>query len=601
MKHLHYLEIENFKLFGGKIRIDLDHPTTLIGPNNCGKTTALQAIALWSMAVKEWRLSRSDPLAQTRSSAHINRLSMVSIPVRQMRHLWHNMNVQEGGSDILMKIAAGVLHDGEIVPISVEFVCRDKDFAYCKPSEETLNRQAALKTAADLNVALLYPMSGIALEEPVFQPGWIAVQMGQGQTAHILRNMCLRMYQKDVDEWRAVVERMRRLFSVELLDPVEAPERGSVDLYYRQNIEERADEPFEISFAGRGLQQMLLILIYLHSHSRSVLLIDEPDAHLEILRQNQAYAILRRIADETESQVVLATHSEILFQEAMNRSLTLLQGKKAVNLSSAANAKSNVRDALKYYGSDHYVKALQRGYVLYVEGFTDIDILRELSGKIGHRASELWDERINIYYTQDNHPKSDMGLDVDLERIEEGFGMGIRQHFSILRRMIPDLRGLAVLDSNSRHREDFEDGNLRAVHWRRYEIENYIVSPETLLNYVRENGDLPLMMEPAREILDDMTLEQVFRGSEQDFSDWKRLEPNLSRLVWNAQAAQVKMSDFAEIFFRRVAEKTSSPMLLRKGELYKLIPYVDADSVDPEISEKLNLLADLFENAEPSE
>ena len=109
------------------------------------------------------------------------------------------------------------------------------------------------------------------------------------------------------------------------------------------------------------------------------------------------------------------------------------------------------------------------------------------------------------------------------------------------------------------------------------------------------------MMEPAREILDDMTLEQVFRGSEQDFSDWKRLEPNLSRLVWNAQAAQVKMSDFAEIFFRRVAEKTGSPMLLRKGELYKLIPYVDADSVDPEISEKLNLLADLFENAEPSE
>ena len=600
MKHLHYLEIENFKQFGDdKIRIDLDHPTTLIGPNNCGKTTALQAIALWSMAVKEWSLSRSDPLTQTRSSAPINRLSMVSIPVRQMRHLWHNMNVQEGGSDILMKIAAGVLHDGEIVPVSMEFICRDKDFAYCKPSEETLNRQAALKTAADLNVALLYPMSGIALEEPIFQPGWIAVQMGQGQTDHILRNMCLRMYQKDIDEWRAVVERMRRLFSVELLDPIENPERGSVDLYYRQNIEERADEPFEISFAGRGLQQMLLILIYLHSHSRSVLLIDEPDAHLEILRQNQAYAILRRIADDTESQVVLATHSEVLFQEAINRSLTLLLGRKAVNLSAAANAKKNVRDALKYYGSDHYIKALQRGYVLYVEGFTDIDILRELSGKIGHKASELWDERINMYYTQNNYPESDMGLDADLERVEEGFGMNLKQHFSILRGMIPDLRGLAILDGNSLHRDDFEDGNLRAVHWRRYEIENYIVSPMTLLNYVRENGDLPLMMEPASEILDDMTLQRVFHGNEQIFSTWKDLEPNASEVLWSAQAALVKTSEFAEEFFRRVADKTGKPMLLRKSDLHKLIPYVD--SVDPEVSEKLDLLADLFENAEPNE
>ena len=600
MKHLHYLEIENFKQFGDdKIRIDLDHPTTLIGPNNCGKTTALQAIALWSMAVKEWSLSRSDPLTQTRSSAPINRLSMVSIPVRQMRHLWHNMNVQESGSDVLMKIAAGVLHGGEIVPVSMEFICRDKDFAYCKPSEETLNRQAALKTAADMNVALLYPMSGIVLEEPIFQPGWIAVQMGQGQTAHILRNMCLRMYQKDVDEWRAVVERMRRLFSVELLDPIENPERGSVDLYYRQNIEERAAEPFEISFAGRGLQQMLLILIYLHSHSRSVLLIDEPDAHLEILRQNQAYAILRRIADDTESQVVLATHSEVLFQEAINRSLTLLLGRKAVNLSAAANAKKNVRDALKYYGSDHYIKALQRGYVLYVEGFTDIDILRELSGKIGHRSSELWDERINMYYTQNNYPESDMGLDADLERVEEGFGMNLKQHYSILRGMIPDLRGLAILDGNSRHRDDFEDGNLRGVHWQRYEIENYIVSPMTLLSYVHENGDSALMMEPASEILDEMTLRQVFRGNDQNFSTWKALEPKASLLLWSAQAAPVKMSEFAEEFFRRLADKTGTPMLLRKSDLHKLIPYVD--SVDPEVSEKLDLLADLFENAEPNE
>lgn len=48
MKILHYLEIENFKQFGERQRIELDHPTVLIGPNNCGKTTALQSIALWS-------------------------------------------------------------------------------------------------------------------------------------------------------------------------------------------------------------------------------------------------------------------------------------------------------------------------------------------------------------------------------------------------------------------------------------------------------------------------------------------------------------------------------------------------------------------------
>ena len=39
MRLLHYIEIENFKRFGEKQRIKLDHPAVLIGPHNCGKTS----------------------------------------------------------------------------------------------------------------------------------------------------------------------------------------------------------------------------------------------------------------------------------------------------------------------------------------------------------------------------------------------------------------------------------------------------------------------------------------------------------------------------------------------------------------------------------
>ena len=54
MRLLHWLEIRNFKRFGDQQRIELDHPAVLIGPNNSGKTTAIQAIALWSQAVRTW-------------------------------------------------------------------------------------------------------------------------------------------------------------------------------------------------------------------------------------------------------------------------------------------------------------------------------------------------------------------------------------------------------------------------------------------------------------------------------------------------------------------------------------------------------------------
>ena len=52
MRLLHYLEIRNFKRFGDTQRIELDHPAVLIGPNNCGKTTAIQALALWSQGLR---------------------------------------------------------------------------------------------------------------------------------------------------------------------------------------------------------------------------------------------------------------------------------------------------------------------------------------------------------------------------------------------------------------------------------------------------------------------------------------------------------------------------------------------------------------------
>ena len=63
MRLLHYVEIENFKRYGGTQRIELDHPAVLIGPNNCGKTSALQAIALWSIGLRTWQMESENSKA----------------------------------------------------------------------------------------------------------------------------------------------------------------------------------------------------------------------------------------------------------------------------------------------------------------------------------------------------------------------------------------------------------------------------------------------------------------------------------------------------------------------------------------------------------
>ena len=595
MRLLHYLEIRNFKRFGETRRIDLDHPAVLIGPNNSGKTTAIQAIALWSQAVKTWFDVKGEAPPKERTSTGLNRLNIISVPVQRTRYFWHNAAVRTGNRDIKLEITLGVLHENRVEPVTMQFRNQGSELVYCTPDEATLAKPELIRRAAAIDVELLYPMSGIETEEPLLQPGRIGVLLGQGQTAQVLRNLCLMVFRESPEDWKQITALMERLFRVKLADPEETA-RGAIDLFYRQaHVRERLD----VALAGRGLQQMLLIFAYLYTHRGSVLLIDEPDAHLEILRQKQVYVLLREIAARNESQVVLVTHSDIILQEALDHNLTLLLEGLADDLA----AKSEIRNALKHYGADHYVRARQRGYVLYVEGGTDLDNLRALAERLGHRAADAWDERINAFYVQDNFPDAD--VDSELERVEGGFGLTPRQHFFALRGILPDLRGLAILDSDGRMREDSEEGGLRTAWWTRYEVENYYLTPGLLSRYAADHyKDMTLFggyRKETAEVLDELIQERVFPGRATDFETWQGLDDDAARLLWEAATAQVKLSDFAEEFFRRLAERLNHAMLLRKGELHRLLDFVDPAAIPDEVSRKLDLLAALFDSARPGE
>ncbi len=596
MRLLHYLEIRNFKRFGDTQRIELDHPAVLIGPNNCGKTTAIQALALWSQAVRAWQEKKGQAPPRERTSTSLNRLSIVSVPVQRTRYFWHNAAVRTGNRDIHLQIKVGVLHESRVEPVTMTFRNQGEDLVYCTPDPETLARREVIGTAASLKVELLYPMSGLETEEPVLQRGRVDVLLGQGQTAQVLRNLCLLVWQEDRRHWARIAEWMERLFHIDLREPVQTG-RGSIDLLYRQ---ESVKEPLDIALAGRGLQQMLLVFAYLYSHPGSVLLIDEPDAHLEILRQRQVYVLLRELAAENASQVILATHSEVILNEALDHNLTLLLAGRTDDLA----ARTDIKNTLKYYGAEHYVRALQRGYVLYVEGSTDAEILKALARKTEHGAAEVWDERINSFYVQDNF--SDGGLDAELARVEGGFGLTPQRHFFALRNMVPELRGLALLDGDGRERADTDEGGLRISYWRRYECENYIVTPDTLRGFARDQyrDALPLfdrIGDEIDEVLDALILERVFEGREDDFRVWRAADPAAGRLLWVAQTQRLKLSTFAEDVFRRLADRLGHAMLLRKGELYRLVDFLPDGEIPEEVTAKLDLLAELFTGARPEE
>jgi len=593
---IRYVEIENFKTFGQKLRIELGHPAVLIGPNNAGKTSVIQAISLWSRGIKAWFEKKGGARLKEnreRLSAGINRLNILDVPVAETRFFWNGTKVRKANTPIELIISVGVEHKGFTKDCKLIFTYRDSEIIYCKPCSETAKDDELLSFAASLHFHLLYPMSGImsgqfsGSEETPLPDGRIDFFLGQGQTAQVLRNLCYKVVehdqQDDTKNWIRIHELMYKLFLIKLNPPVFNETRGTLIMNYQQ---EGVENVLDISLAGRGLQQILLILAYLYWRRNAVLLVDEPDAHLEILRQRQVYEILKHVAAENGCQVIIATHSEVILDDAIDVNLTLLLHGEAVDMAQL----QDMKNALRSFGIEHYYKAKVHPYILYIEGSSDVEMLRALSKKLNHPAFDIFDQKLNCYYIKNTEATD--SLHNRLERDSGAFyDKKYKSHFYALKRFVPNLRGVALFDSDGVTKKDEISEDFTVLYWKHYELENYFISPSVLHNFVasyfEENTSLfnTQYTTSFQKIIDNYLLEETFENDPVQLQEFHQASTGLKRTLLK----NVKMSAFAEKVFKQFAEQHKQPILMNKGEFYKLVPYMSVDDTT-EIKEKLDML-----------
>lgn len=593
MRYVTYVEIEHFKGFKDKIRINLDDPAVLIGPNNSGKTTVIQALSLWSRAVRSWIAKKGpDHLKAQRDAVGINRLNILDIPVKETKFFWNEVRMRKGNTPIPFAIEVGIVVSGAVKSLQMVFTYRDAESLYCKPSDRDMGNDELLLAAEKVSFNLLYPMSGIAAgasaqtEEPIYDEGRINVLLGEGQTALVLRNLCYKVKDHSSENWGRICELLYRAFSIKLDEPKYDRTRGALSLAYRQK---GMDCMLDIALSGRGVQQMLLILAYLFSRPGGVLMIDEPDAHLEILRQRQIFVMLKGVATETRSQIVIATHSEVILDEAVDANLTGIVNGKAMEISS----KGDVRATLRNLGIEHYYNAEVAKRILIVEGSTDADMLRSFAKLLNHKALSALEGRVFIHYAQDVEPYNETGSQIEKMMVA---GLNFRQYFHILHQLVPDLKGIALFDGDAKGKKDqaSQDG-LEVFYWQRYELENYFITPETLrsflLGYVTDReGDLFASgaMPDIQGVIDTALADLLFSGNIEQVKEYWELSSQLKQQLLNGK----KMSAFAEDVFNRYAEKNQNAIPLTKGNFYKIISTLKPDEVPEEIRKKLDLIAD---------
>jgi hypothetical protein len=99
------------------------------------------------------------------------------------------------------------------------------------------------------------------------------------------------------------------------------------------------------------------------------------------------------------------------------------------------------------------------------------------------------------------------------------------------------------------------------------------------------------------EVLAGLIEEKVFGGDRDHYLVWKNAASDASRLIWESTTQGLKLSSFAEEFFRRLRDRTGLDMLLTKGEFHRLVEFADLGGLSREVSDKLDMIADLFQEA----
>ena len=564
------LAIRNFKRFDS-VEIELGSPVVFVGPNNSGKTSALQALALWQVGARRWHEKRSGKKTpEKRPGVTINRRDLLAAPVPWAKLLWHDLHVRdvqrENGkqrtTNILIEIEVSGKTGAGDWTCGLEFDYANEESFYCRPIRRPDGAPGSPlpEEAAGVELAYLPPMSGLAPNETRLDRGAVNVRIGEGRTAEVLRNLCFHLH-RDREQWKRVVTTIRNLFGAELDPPKHVEERGEIEMTYREH-----GKRLDISASGRGCQQTLLLLAYLSAHPGAVLLLDEPDAHLEILRQRDIYELLTETASENGGQIIAATHSEELLNEAADRDTVIAFVGRPHRV---GRHRDGLRQALGEIGFNDYLVAERTRWVLYLEGSTDLAILRAFARRLGHEEAQ-------------------QALETPFARYVGNTPKAAQRHFRGLREATPTLRGVALFDRVSRSLP--HDDQLRLLAWERREIENYFGTERCLLAFAEAQPgfgapDLfaPQRIEAMREAIEKIRAGSVVFGMPAPWSD-------------EAKASDDVLVPILANYFAALGEYNDLP----KRNLHRLVAYLPDDEIPDEVRKKLDAIAETHAAAEAS-
>jgi len=499
----------------------------LVGRNNCGKSTILQALGIWQFCVDEFHRAKR----KGTRGMQVVLPNFTALPVPEFNLLWKDKldrryPVIKGTKKleyILIEIEVTwiTVHNEEHT-FGVRLRYHSPQAIYAIPADGWNKfRELEGKDVLPL-IAYVPPFSGLEPSEEWRDDGPLRKQVGKAQPGSVLRNLMLRVCPPSEtdekgriikgyippNEWQEIKEIVYRWFTITLKEPK-----------YEQGIDTQiiceyvqGDKSYDIIAGGSGFHQTLTLLAFLHGYKPTTILLDEPDAHLHVNLQREILDYFKLKSSEMGTQFLIATHAEEFAKGVDTSQIVSLLAQVPKRIQSTPETLRAMADVM----NSELTQLLSSPVILYVEGESDERILRswaktcdaeEYLGKVCFR-------------TMGGGSKKQMKEAAD-------------NHFEALKEIIPEVCRLILFDYDDAQSAFHPEPDNQALYeWKRKNIENYLLSPNAWIRAALKELNInegELFAKPVIDKIND------FFSSENltlpPGKEWKNLSANIFEVV----------------------------------------------------------------------
>ncbi len=465
------LVIRNFKSISDETYSFTDFDL-LVGRNNSGKSTILQAMAIWQYCVDEFHRSKRTG----KSGVQIVLPNFTALPLPEFNLLWTDKigrkNPKKNGKqeqeyiliEIILKYSKS---DGTIDEFGVSLRYQTPQSIYAIPIKGWTEFKRIDNSGGLPRIVYVPPFSGLDPFEKWIDDAVVRQNVGKGQPGSVLRNLLFRVvdrYEQDkegksiriipakIENWKIIQTKVKEWFGVDILAP--EYEKG-ISINIETKFRNENGKEFDIISGGSGFHQALTLLAFYYGYEGvTTILFDEPDAHMHVNLQREILNYFQRLKI---TQFIIATHAEEFINGVSSESIISVLKQKPERVQSIPE----IITALADVNNMAIVETRQEPFILYVEGDDDERILNGWASALDKQ------DVLKRFYIEK------MGGTTKDEMLKNA-----DNHFKGLKKIVPNVKRLILFDYDSDESFHPESGNPALFEWRRKNIENYLLVPD---------------------------------------------------------------------------------------------------------------------------